>query len=96
MSKAKFTPGPWRVVKGEVVGSDGKRVVLVPDGFSIGSVCGHPERSANLALCIAAPEMYEALKACRNVLVVGEGYAPQVHPIIDQIDTIIAKAEGRQ
>lgn len=44
----------------------------------------------------AAPELYEALKSARKILVVVEGYVSGVHPIIDQIDAALAKAEGRK
>jgi hypothetical protein len=61
-SKTGFTPGPWEAIRGEVIGGDGSRVSLAPDGFSTGSSYEHPERKANLTLCIAAPDLYMIMK----------------------------------
>jgi hypothetical protein len=65
MSNFKGTPGPWETnCYGDLIGSDGQRVVFGGDGFSIGS--GRDEVwIANGILAKAAPDLLEALQALR-------------------------------
>lgn len=56
-----WTPGPWTKVRGELVGSNGAKVVEYGSGVAI--MCGGPDHEsvANAAIRNAAPELYEAL-----------------------------------
>lgn len=63
-SKQQWTPGPWEQNKyGEMIGSNGKNVVLGSSGFSL--ACGEPneEWDANGLLAKAAPELVEAMSS---------------------------------
>lgn len=56
MSEAKFTKGPWKTDVDDVVSSS--------DGAAVALVCNRTDVAANAKLIAAAPELYEALKAC--------------------------------
>jgi len=63
------TPGPWAKIRGELVGSNGKKVVEYSSGVAI--MCGggaDPESVANTNLRNAAPDLLEALQECRAKL----------------------------
>lgn len=62
MSGVKHTPGPWKVVRGELVGANGRRVVEYGSGCAF--MCGGPDEEsvANAQLRNAAPDLLEALQ----------------------------------
>ena len=70
MSKAKFTPGPWRTginAQTWVVADNGTeptRLICRAQPKDVGA----EQAAANARLIAAAPAMYEALKECREVL----------------------------
>jgi len=64
MSAAKHTPGPWVRVRGELVGSNGVKVIEYASGVAI--MCGagdNAEHVANAELRNAAPDLLEAAVA---------------------------------
>lgn len=68
MTEAKHTPGPWVYDGNRLVGSNGHQVVIKANGMAFGSASSWPEAEANSDLCIAAPDMLEALIALGAVL----------------------------
>jgi len=103
MSKTKFTPGPWKIVKegheGEIISIRDKHrnwigecnYALVGDE----SMYGHPiiterEALANARLIAAAPEMYEALEKIMEI----ELAIAQEYPVYADDSTIYAIAEN--
>lgn len=83
MSKAKHTPGPW-----EAVGNLVRSPMFQPDGLPRGvqiveCMDGYfqpftEEAKANAHLIAAAPELLDALEACRDALawVIDQGGGP--------------------
>lgn len=99
---SKCSPGPWEVKReGEdiVVMADGQYIAtchmtgfIGEDADPVGTT------SANANMSAAAPEMYEALKACVSVLEdikCGREWGAIEEYIEEAIDAI-AKAEGKQ
>lgn len=71
-NKPKFTSGPWRKMAwGETISIDGAEIMglafLNPRGNHNAGIPS-AEDSANASLISAAPEMYEALRQCENVI----------------------------
>jgi|SRR5208282_3854823 len=97
---AKFTPGPWNLVNKFAEDGDayGDAEIHAPLRYPIVllEICDEEAR-ANAHLIAAAPEMYEALKACavelRDIEVMQElgGCKSERH----LAEAAIAKAEGR-
>jgi len=86
MTGNKFTSGPW-VIKfendgdvGGIYAANGERIVETDSGY-------YPPRINDANLIAAAPELYEALKAC---LKEDSGLICS-----KQVAAAIAKAEGR-
>ncbi|UWX68855.1 hypothetical protein [Burkholderia gladioli] len=62
-SKRQWTPGPWELAPwGDLIGSNGDKVVFAGDGFSIGSRSNSTWK-ANGDVAKVAPELAEALQA---------------------------------
>ncbi|WP_336817254.1 hypothetical protein [Burkholderia gladioli] len=62
-SKQKWTPGPWELAPwGDLIGSNGDKVVFAGDGFAIGSRSNSTWK-ANGDISKAAPELVEALQS---------------------------------
>lgn len=67
--KVAHTPGPWTKIRGELVGSNGKKVIEYGSGVAI--MCGggaDPESVANTNLRNAAPDLLEALQRAQEEL----------------------------
>ncbi|WP_186215884.1 hypothetical protein [Burkholderia gladioli] len=61
-SKQQWTPGPWELAPwGDLIGSNGDKVVFAGDGFSIGSRSNSTWK-ANGDVAKVAPELAEALQ----------------------------------
>ena len=100
------TPGPWRIVtRGgavrEIVADSTSR--LVKDLATCWPTNGDPSNiaanDANACLMAAAPDLLEALKTARRVLVVActdpdRAEPPYIREAFAVIDPAIAKAEG--
>lgn len=81
----KYTPGPWQLDKYEQInGIMGESVVL--SGFALG---GGEVAKANTKLCLAAPDMLEALEAVLNACGPYDSGLP-----IEQVKAAIKKAKG--
>lgn len=101
MSEAKHTPGPWRLVIADnlIEAQSGGRLVdlCIPRSLCV----TESEREANARLIAAAPEMLAELKLVRGYFdairlqtaAIGEYTA--VNAKIERLDTLIAKATGR-
>lgn len=66
MNAPKFAPAPWRRSEyGRIVDANGEQIDLVGFGLSTGCVSRetHQVELANTDLALAAPELYETLKA---------------------------------
>jgi hypothetical protein len=90
--KNKFTPGPWHTEQA----SDGHWMIH-QDSNGIGHEVGlaHCKTSANATLIAESPAMYEILKRIRPFLrSYPDGLVSDEE--IRLVDSIIAKAEGRQ
>ena len=109
MSDAKHTSGPWfqttvRLSPGfvDIGADDGTNIGIAYIGRHGGPV-DNAEAEANARLIAAAPDMLEALRATRDLLVrLHDGCPPLTSEAldllgveIDRIDTLMAKAEGR-
>ncbi len=89
---SKFTPGPWEL--------DSNGIFKGP--FPI-AICKGDESNANARLISAAPDMYEALKEARDKIQdhINEIYSNGgieylgLGSLLDKIDHILAKADGR-
>lgn len=57
-----FTPGPWRVHQGHVIGADDLRVAFIEAGFGLTKLREKEECDANARLIAAAPAMHAALQ----------------------------------
>lgn len=94
---SKYTPGPWRQSEDHsVLAFDGGDIILIAEPSR---EAGHNYK-ANAALIAAAPEMLQALKVARDIVVSYLGVAPRsIHGKLclqlADIDVAIAKAEGR-
>lgn len=95
----KHTPGPWNTMLNTRPGAGYIAIERAGTEFAIARVPlsangWHDEQSkANAALIAAAPELLEALKACKVLYC---DYAKERHPIHEQIEAAIAKAQGEQ
>ena len=58
---AKFTPGPWREIRGELVGSDGSPVRFYGEGIVIVMTNPSERDRANYDLLISCTDLYAAL-----------------------------------
>jgi len=94
------TPGPWRIQaqspnRGgtEIWGGDSPVAALYQEvGYDeLGDVEPFPNTTANACLIAAAPDLYEALKACAFLI---EAYDGLDSPEFKQAMAAIAKAEG--
>lgn len=90
------TPGPWQAQRragsdyGYEVVADRKRRIIAE------TICG--EHDANAHLIAAAPELLEALKACKDFLdgvPRPSGIRIHLDELSDTAEQVIAKAEGR-
>lgn len=70
MTNAQHTPGPWTLGKGTVrVRTESK--TLICECYTTGNAIRFPskeQREANARLISAAPEMLEALEACKELV----------------------------
>ncbi len=88
-----FTKGEWKVTNKNEGGFDG---VFVSDntGNILATISGTPfctkEYKANAHLIAAAPDMYQALKLCLDVLL--QFNIPEV---LDPVEQALAKAKGK-
>ncbi len=97
--EAKHTPGPWTADGLQIRDADTSLVATC----AVENILNNDEETANAALIAAAPEMYEALNTCAEMLSVcaqvladypaGEGF--DFDKAIRQACAAIAKAEGR-
>jgi hypothetical protein len=97
-----YTPGPWKLVCGtarnefcDIITGKTKRDHVCDFGSwdLHGAAPGTPPSSANLALILAAPLMYELLTRVRNDISYGGRKYP-VHGILgDQIDAVVSRLE---
>lgn len=87
------TPGPWEVrpSSNPKNGTAWRDIVSLGDTFAPSYVGEALEQDA--ALIAAAPEMIEALKQAR--LYLSPAHSLPCTDLINRIDAIIAKAEGR-
>jgi hypothetical protein len=99
--ETKWTPGPWEA--GETIEDDRHQLwrvirraesVTVP-AYSVAAVpCDALRHHANLALVLAAPDLYHALAALLAPLGPG-GYVPGAgKPATDRARAALAKARG--
>ena len=101
--KLKFTPGPWIFEKecGVILQRSSKRIICEVDRSAVAGNKSHQGRSyADLRLLAAAPELLEALIACRAELFLkvsnehGPKFARQ-YPEIVAAEAAIDKATGK-
>ncbi len=87
----KHTPGPW-----EATSRDHPEQGVYGWGFRIATMTGGElsRDIANARLIAAAPDMYEALKLCREYLAHSLGSTSEVNPY-PAIDAALAKATIR-
>ena len=87
MSKLKHTPGPWKYTISKIHGRH--QISFAKNGSQICLMWnrGKEETRANALLCVAAPEMLEALIA-------GARAARNHNVAVSEIDNIIEKATG--
>jgi hypothetical protein len=109
MSELKFVPGPWRVRI-----NNGNILVVGPNNIHIGtSECkdrfptNKATQAANARLMAAAPDMYEALRACikemynESIKFCIEEFYKDATVLDDYLSAVkageaaLAKAEGR-
>ncbi len=90
-----YVPGPWRVVcesaqrPWAVMGTDDGEDVYVAE------VVPYLDDEATAHLIAAAPEMLEALKNARGILLSNSGDAdPDIRTAVDLMSAAIAKARG--
>lgn len=94
----KHTPGPWIVNDKDMVEEDkpkGEICFYIAD-CHVGHP--HPDRiRANALLIAAAPEMYAELDMIRALIEVpGDGKHVKWNDVKRDIDTLLAKIEGRE
>ena len=94
---SEFTKGPWVKTKyGQLYGPDGKQIEVYNLGVAMTSHSGVSDSaSANTALMIAAPDMYEALKSALDEINQMKPTSPLVSVSL-LVRAAIAKAEGVQ
>ena len=95
MSEAKFTPGPWKALRGHAYWEVSPQVRGDGQPFTICDCCPTAPRcpdgglqEANAHLIAAAPEMYDMLKTIEN----DDGSVPGW--LWDRIQATLAKARG--
>lgn len=96
-SKQTWTPGPWELTPyGDLIGSNGDKVVFAGDGFSIGSR-SNPTWKANGDVAKAAPDLFEALRRTLQLLTdMGAPEEPEDAEVIGAARAALAKATGDQ
>ena len=95
MSGVKHTPGPWKVVRGELVGANGRRVVEYGSGCAF--MCGGPDEEsvANAQLRNAAPDLLEAADAAMRFYdALGDDHRPGECKVLDNLAKAITRATG--
>lgn len=105
MNASKHTPGPWRIVNGNVVRNDAEADFVRATTTSL--VLNPPkrrrisagERKANAALIAAAPDLLAACEAVQSSLTMMLPYTAgmwqkNVQASIDTLRAAIAKATG--
>ena len=105
---AKFTPGPWVIKHPDYSPWEVIANVDGPDDgiFHYDSICDcdqdsksrldSEETKANARLIAAAPEMYEALKACQLQLLQQNNRHEYVEDALNLACSALVKAEGGQ
>jgi hypothetical protein len=94
MSAARHTPGPWYLdERGEVKGLNGERVVLA-GGFSMGSAYKRPEREANAALAVAAPDLLTHLTQLAFMARTSGNPTPELIRACEGAEALISKTTG--
>jgi len=93
--KKKFTPGPWRVVRGDSGKANGWNIESVDD--VIADCSEYPyyaiAQEADAHLIAASPLMYEALKAVQNDM----KQIGTLHPDTDYLVTkALSAVEGKK
>jgi hypothetical protein len=85
----QHTPGPWKTLKT----FGGVTIILDPEDKSVAYLRGykHPYKS-NARLIAAAPDLLEALKVARHMIV--EDGTP-IGWSVSRLDEVIAKATGQ-
>jgi hypothetical protein len=99
------SPGPWRYVASDFnrPTEDGSAAGSIiadfdDDQWYVATVEFAPNWEADKGLLIAAPEMFEALKAivdCYGMGATPEKFCERVHTFMMEGKAVIAKAEGR-
>ena len=96
------TPGPWKLHRTRsrfglnVVAERGASCICEMPSWDDEYI---PERDANARLIAAAPEMLEALESaaahCTDILHDPKWHPVRHCPVLDQIQSVIAKAKGK-
>jgi len=98
MTQKTHTPGPWEAWPDfDEDGQTGWTIIGTADGYALFCTCG--ANPADISLCLAAPEMLQALKTLREdmeMLLSGE-WEPEddsIQASIDVATAAITKAKG--
>jgi hypothetical protein len=96
---SEFTPGPWffRKKNGD---TDSWWVTAAPPrpghrGFVAEAVARQEQNEANARLIAAAPDLYEALKDLRAMIIGEHGASAYENVNGEHADAALAKADGR-
>lgn len=85
-----YTKGKWKIVSDEmsilICDEVGRVIVVVKDG-------SYEEKVANAQLIASAPDLYEALKGCADIVAALDGTGDT--PLGRQIAKALAKVEGK-
>jgi len=91
MSETKFTPGRWQWVGiGDEIYVETEHTKYIASLKQYG-YSSEETQEANAHLIAAAPELYEALEKCAEVLQNFVGFS---HPYIKEANAALAKARG--
>lgn len=90
MSKPEFSPGPWTIE--HVIDDEGDHIWWVNTQFGepAAAKCFDPY---NAQLISAAPDLWNALRQCRNYLV---DLNCDANDLVALADKALAKAEGKE
>ena len=86
---SNHTPPPWRVIETNLLPYDGDHVADLSNELMVVASSELGDPLADALLIAAAPELLEALKDCRQALVVG-GFTDELLVV----DAAIKKATG--
>ena len=91
---SKHTPGPWKKVGLNWIGSDGSKVII-SNGPAFGSKLHFPNAEANTRLIAAAPELLDLCKELLEAVPYVSEYDVPLG-LWDDLRAVIAKATGGQ